>query len=108
MLESTLNWLEHKNGEEIENKDKIYNVFNQLIGFISCDELSEVMDNTGMPAKDLSHHGLLNDHPVTIPYTRVYKVIIEWIVEYIKLNQEEKMNILDFLANGFKHAGGIF
>ena len=94
MFKSTLNWLEHKNGEEIENKDKIYNVFNQLIGFISCDELSEVMDNTGMPAKDLSHHGLRNDHPVTIPYTRVYKVIIEWIVEYIKLNQEEKMNIL--------------
>lgn len=100
MLESTLDWLEDKNDEEIENRDKIYNVFNQLIGFISCDELSEVMDNTGMPAKDLSHHGLRNDHPVTIPfYNRVYKVIIEWIVEYIKLNQEEKMNILDALAN---------
>lgn len=100
MLDSTLDWLENKNDEEIENRDKIYNVFNQLIGFISCDELSEVMDNTGMPAKDLSHHGLRNDHPVTIPfYNRVYKVIIEWIVEYIKLNQEEKMNILDALAN---------
>jgi len=100
MIESTLDWLENKNGEEIENKDKIHNVFNQLIGFISCNELSEVMDNTGMPAKDLSHHGLRNDHPVTIPfYTRVYKVIIEWIIEYIKLNQEEKMNILDALAN---------
>lgn len=100
MLDLTLDWLENKNDEEIENRDKIYNVFNQLIGFISCDELSEVMDNTGMPAKDLSHHGLRNDHPVTIPfYNRVYKVIIEWIVEYIKLNQEEKMNILDALAN---------
>lgn len=100
MLDSTLDWLENKNDEEIENRDKIYNVFNQLIGFVSCDELSEVMDNTGMPAKDLSHHGLRNDHPVTIPfYNRVYKVIIEWIVEYIKLNQEEKMNILDALAN---------
>jgi hypothetical protein len=71
-----------------------------LIGFISCDDLSEVMDSTGMPAKDLSHHGLRSDHPITNPfYERVYKVLLEWIVEYIKLNSEEKMNILDALAN---------
>ena len=90
-----------KTGEEIDNKDKIHSVFNQLIGFISCDELSEVMDNTGMPAKDLSHHGLLLMiiQLQYLFYNRVYKVIIEWIVEYIKLNQEEKMNILDALAN---------
>ena len=75
-------------------------MFNKLIGFISCDDLSEVMDSTGMPAKDLSHHGLRSDHPITNPfYERVYKVLLEWIVEYIKLNSEEKMNILDALAN---------
>lgn len=100
LFESTIEWLEQKNKEEVENKDKIHNVFNQLIGFISCDELSEVMDSTGMPAKDLSHHGLRDDHPVTSPFfQKCYRVIIEWIVEYIKLNQEEKMNILDALAN---------
>lgn len=100
LLESTLEWLEEKNKEEIKDKDKIYDVFNKLIGFISCDDLSEVMDSTGMPAKDLSHHGLRSDHPITNPfYERVYKVLLEWIVEYIKLNSEEKMNILDALAN---------
>jgi len=100
LLDETLEWLDTKNKEEFQDRDKIQNVFSKLVGFISCDALSEVLDDTGMPAKDLSHHGLRDDHPVTGSFFRkCYRVIIEWIVEYIKLNQEEKMNILDALAN---------
>tara|TARA_R110002020_G_scaffold133235_3_gene297296 strand:- start:1205 stop:2962 length:1758 start_codon:yes stop_codon:yes gene_type:complete len=100
LLDSALDWLDDKNQEEFSDRDKIQNVFSKLVGFVSCDALSEVLDDTGMPAKDLSHHGLRDDHPVTKPFfEKCYKVIIEWIVEYIKLNQEEKMNILDALAN---------
>lgn len=100
LLDSTLDWLDDKNKEKFNDRDKVQNVFGKLVGFISCDALSEVLDETGMPAKDLSHHGLRGDHPVTKPFLeKCYKVIIEWIVEYIKLNQEEKMNILDALAD---------
>jgi hypothetical protein len=99
MIEEILADLQRKSEEDLPQIDQIHGVFGKLIGFISCDELSEVMDDTGMPAKDLSHHGLRSDHPVTIPfYKKVYTVIIQWIIEYIKLNEEEKMDILDALA----------
>lgn len=99
IIEEVHEYLKDKSKEDLPKVDQIHGVFSKLIGFISCDELSEIMDNTGMPAKDLSHHGLREDHPVTIPfYKTVYKVIIQWIIEYIKLNEEEKMDILDALA----------
>jgi hypothetical protein len=92
--------LESKGDEPFENEGDIHDVFSKLVGFISCECLSEVMDNTGMPAKDLSHHGLRDDHPITIPFQKAcYEVILEWIVEYIKLNEEDKMDILDALAS---------
>jgi hypothetical protein len=100
LVDEAIDWIESKDKEEFQHKDKIQNIFNKLVGFISCDALSTVLDDTGMPAKDLSHHGLRDDHPITKPFfTKCYRVIIEWIIEYIKLNQEEKMNILDALAN---------
>lgn len=99
IIEEVFNNLQKKSEEELPKIDQIHGIFSKLIGFISCDELSEVMDNTGMPAKDLSHHGLRADHPVTIPfYKKVYQVMIQWIIQYIKLNEEEKMDILDALA----------
>jgi hypothetical protein len=100
LIRDTLSWLDSKGDEALENEPKVHDIFNKLIGFISCDDLSEVLDNTGMPAKDLSHHGLRGDHPITLPFFETcYKVILEWIIEYIKLNEEEKMDILDALAS---------
>lgn len=100
LIEETLSLLESKSKSEIEGREKIHNIFSKLIGFISCDDLSDVLDDTDMPAKDLSHHGLRNDHPITLPFYRcIYRVILEWIVEYIKLNTEEKIDILDALAS---------
>lgn len=99
IIQEIYNDLQKKSEEDLPKIGQIHGNFSKLIGFISCDELAEVMDNTGMPAKDLSHHGLREDHPVTIPfYKKVYQVIIQWIIEYIKLNEEEKMDILDALA----------
>jgi hypothetical protein len=99
IIQETLSKLQEKSEEDLPGVEQIHGAFSKLIGFISCDELSEVMDDTGMPAKDLSHHGLRGDHPVTTSfYKKVYQVIVQWIIEYIKLNEEEKMDILDALA----------
>ena len=100
LLESTLSSLESKSKDTLPNKEKIQKVFNKLVGFISCDELSSVLDDTGMPAKDLSHHTLREDHPITIPFLKkCYETLIAWAIEYIKLNEGDKMNILNALAN---------
>lgn len=104
LFEKLVDNINSKSKEPIEDNNKIYEIFGKLIGFISCNELSEIMDNTGMPAKDLSHHGLRKDHPVTNAfYEKSYEVILKWIIEYIKLNEEDKMDILDALANEVSH-----
>ena len=48
----------------------------QIRGYIICNALSDVKDSTGMSAKDLSHHRLHPDHPVTQAfYSDVHKFI---------------------------------
>ncbi len=91
--------LERKGEGSFVETGTIYELFNKLIGFISCDALSDVLDETGMPAKDLSHHYIRDDHPVTQPfYNEIYKVVIGWLVEYALLNKGDKVNIMDALA----------
>lgn len=85
------------------NKDQISEMkstFEKLIGFVSCTHLSSVLDDTGMPAKDLSHHGLRNDHPVTIPfYKELYKTIIKWLAEYVYLQKDTTEDEVDLLTS---------
>lgn len=99
LIEKTIKWLEDKDGKPIEDREKIHSLFGKLVGFVSCDELSSILDSSNMPAKDLSHHGLREDHPITTPfYKKLYEVIIEWMIEYIRLNDEQKISIMDALA----------
>ena len=63
-------------------------------------ELSDILDHTGMPAKDLSHHTLREDHPVTNPfYGVVYKTIIDILRGYLLLNVKQETNRLGTLAD---------
>ena len=83
----------------IVDSDRVFSVFPRLIGSISCKELSTILDSTGMPAKDLSHHFLREDHPITTPfYECVYEVILNWLAEYVLKLDESKVGILDALA----------
>lgn len=83
----------------IVDGDRVFSNFHNLIGFINCKELSTILDSTGMPAKDLSHHALRGDHPITKAFYRcAYEVIINWLVEYTIISDETKITILDALA----------
>ena len=75
---------------------KALEVLNRMVGFIICDDLSSVLDGTGMPAKDLSHHTLRKDHPITIPFLKcAYKAVIDFVRAYLHLGEDEKQIRLD-------------
>lgn len=57
--------------------------FNRLIGFISCDNLSTDFDLSGNNAKDISHHFLREDHPITkYFYACAGTALMRWIITY--------------------------
>jgi hypothetical protein len=59
-----------------------------------------MLDHTGMPAKDLSHHGLREDHPLTLPfYAKVYEVLTDLLRGFLLLNSKQNTNKLEVLAN---------
>tara|TARA_B100001093_G_scaffold296563_1_gene282761 strand:- start:78 stop:1691 length:1614 start_codon:yes stop_codon:yes gene_type:complete len=67
-------------------------LFKNLRGFIICDDLSSVLDHTGMPAKDLSHHSLRDDHPLTIPFMKkVSELISDLLVSYNIISKKKKV-----------------
>ena len=81
------------------DSDKIFSLFQKLIGYISCKELSTKLDSIGQPAKDLSHHALRSDHPITQPfYEAIYEYILRWLIEYFLEIDEDKISILDALT----------
>jgi hypothetical protein len=87
-------------GSEIAPQTSVRNLFTKLRGFVVCEELSSLLDHTGMPAKDLSHHALREDHPLTIPfYTKVYEVLTDLLRGFLLLNSKQNTNKLEILAN---------
>jgi len=93
--------------EEIEKKENkpskiepsTLSFFNNLIGFISCEELSSVLDESNMPAKDLSHHYLRVDHPITTPFLKVcFSEIINSIRDYTGVDETKRREKFDEIA----------
>ena len=53
-----------------------------------------------MPAKDLSHHALREDHPVTEPfYETSYRVIIDLLRGYLMLDVDAETEKFSVLGN---------
>ena len=87
-------------GKKVNPQKSVRNLFAKLRGFVISSELSSILDHTGMPAKDLSHHALREDHPVTNPfYEVVYQTIIDILRGYLLLNVKQETNRLGTLAD---------
>lgn len=77
IIEKTLERLSKEENTEIDNAKFLGNIHN-FIGYVECIDLSKVLDEKGMPAKDMSHHGIRLDHPITIPFLEeVYYCIMK-------------------------------
>lgn len=88
-----------KEMDHVITVDQINTYASNIIGFISCRELSTVLDRTGMPAKDLSHHTLRLDHPITIPFIEhIYHVLVKWIIEYHASITAQMTSAIDALS----------
>lgn len=80
-------------------REHVTRIADKLIGFISCRELTTVLDRNGMPAKDLSHHTLRADHPVTQPFLEhVYYTIVKWAMEYYTSTNAQMTSTIDALS----------
>ena len=86
-------------GKTVEPEASVIHFFNQLIGFVVCDDLGSLLDETGMPAKDLSHHALREDHFLVIPfYKEVYKEIILAIRKYLGVDENSRRKSFNDIA----------
>ena len=86
-------------GKTVEPEASVIHFFNQLIGFVVCDDLGSLLDETGMPAKDLSHHALREDHFIVIPfYKEVYKEIILAIRKYLGVDENSRRKSFNDIA----------
>ena len=96
LLQHTYEVLSKKHGEIIEIESEVVNLFRNLVGFVSCSDLSSVMDEGGMPAKDLSHHQLREDHPMTAPFMeKVYEVIVDVLRTYLNIRYKSRYEKFD-------------
>ena len=99
LINDIYNSISEKEKKEINVEPAVLSFFRNLVGFISCKELSNVLDDSNMPAKDLSHHKIREDHPVTLPFLKsVYKEIIYTIREEIGLDKDKKKKDFDNIA----------
>ncbi len=69
-------FLDHKILEQNKHRDFVHTTpqdvatwwFKHIRGYVMCPDITDVKDSNGMGAKDLSHHRLHQDHPITRPF----------------------------------------
>jgi hypothetical protein len=98
-MKRVLNEESFRNQEVHITQDQIMKHSSSLIGFISCKELSTVLDRTGMPAKDLTHHTLRPDHMITTPFLKhVYYTLVKWCIEYHVRMNAKTTSVIDAIS----------
>ena len=79
--------------------------WNQHIrGYIMCPALSDVKDRTDMSAKDLSHHRLHPNHPVTKPFLEsVHRSVVPGILNHLNHRSDPMVAV----HNTLNHVSGV-
>ena len=88
----------------------VINFYNEnLCGFLSCNEIQDCKTQDGLTAKDLSHHRLNPDHPLSKAFVqKCHEVILRkiWPIVSNENNPEIKNNrilksVSDIINNNF-------
>lgn len=83
----------------------VINWWNQHIrGYIICPALSDVKDRSGLGAKDLSHHRLQPNHPVTQPFL---KSINQQVVPIIFNRLNDSSDPLKIITGTLNHVSKV-
>ena len=118
VLERVFKTISEERGEEIPYKRSILTPYSKMIGFVTCDDLSSVLDSTGMPAKDISHHSLRDDHPLTLPfkfavYYEICNILVDMHLTRRRNNKMQKdnniiaFNVAKFISQEFSLSKNI-
>ena len=69
-----------------------------LRGYVLCAALSDVKDETGLGAKDLSHHRLNMDHPITQPFLdSLYMIVGNKVAAQLNKKNDPDVKITNIL-----------
>ena len=98
-VEEVYNYISKKEGKTVSPEASVIHFFNNLIGFVVCEDLGNILDETGMPAKDLSHHALRKDHFIVKPFIKaIYYQIITSIRKYLGMDENSRRNAFNDMA----------
>lgn len=75
----------------------------RIRGYIICNDVSDVKDNNGLGAKDLSHHRLQWNHPITKPLiVSIHNVIVKRVFQLLNTQSDpviKQNNIIKHVNN---------
>ena len=96
IIENTLSKLSVEENKVIDNTNFMGRLYG-FIGYVRCDDLSKIKDDRGMIAKDISHHGLNDEHPMVKPFlTELYYVVMKLLYNIsalqVRKTQRKVMN----------------
>ena len=92
------------NYEHFDSVDACNYWNNQIRGYITCDGLSDIKDENGMSAKDLTHHRLNPNHPVTKAF---YNDLHEFISKPLCLRINDFTNPDKFAEKTLQHVSKL-
>ena len=114
IIENTLSKLSVEENKDIDDTTFMGRMYG-FIGYVRCDDLSKIEDDRGMIAKDISHHGLNDEHPMVKPFlTELYYVVMKLLynISALQVRKTERKvmnknliayNVAKLLANDFSN-----
>jgi len=93
MVNTILDSISKERGYKICRSSGVLSPFYNMVGTITCNDLSTVLDSKGFPGKNTLHYSLRDDHPIVSPFKlTVYRELIIIMTDmYLRRKQSGNM-----------------